>query len=71
MDAFTIKQQYYSGNFKTALQAVEKLNSSEQDTVVFYRAKCLIALGKYEKKWSDAALGSVADAYVDLSLIHI
>ncbi|CUS23304.1 LAQU0S09e01772g1_1 [Lachancea quebecensis] len=66
MDLFTVKQQYYSGNYKQALKEIEKLGSSDQDAVVFYRAKSLIALGKYEKDSSQSGLAAALNAYADI-----
>ncbi|CAR21239.1 coatomer subunit epsilon [Lachancea thermotolerans CBS 6340] len=66
MDLFTVKQQYYSGNYKQALQEIEKVASSDQDAVVFYRAKSLIALGEYEKESSQSGIATAFNTYADI-----
>lgn len=63
MDYFSIKQDYYSGNFSHVLQDIEKQNI-EDDTLLFYKLKTLLALKKYELGvCSNNKLGSVFDLY--------
>lgn len=63
MDYFSIKQDYYSGNFTHALQDIEKQNV-EDDTILFYKLKTLLALKKYKLDlYSDNKLGSIFDLY--------
>ncbi|SCU82429.1 LANO_0B06194g1_1 [Lachancea nothofagi CBS 11611] len=63
MDLFSVKQQYYTGNFKEALSNVEKLGSSDSAAVEFYKAKCLQALNPSESYKSQTPLGLVFQAY--------
>ncbi|SCV99864.1 LAFE_0B04192g1_1 [Lachancea fermentati] len=63
MDYFTIKQQYYTGNFEQALQEVAKHNKVQDDTLLFYKGKCLVALGKYESMGEDDILSNAFDKY--------
>lgn len=65
MDYFTVKQQYYTGNYKQSLQEIAKHNKIQDDTLFFYRAKCCLALGQYEKLSGQTRLGDIFDAYVD------
>lgn len=63
MDYFSIKQDYYVGNFTHALQEIEKHNI-EDDTLLFYKLKTLLALKKYELgSYSNNKLGSIFDLY--------
>lgn len=45
MDYFNIKQDYYTGNFKHCLQAINDLTKLD-DTTLYYKLKCQLALGE-------------------------
>ncbi|SCU92516.1 LAMI_0E10836g1_1 [Lachancea mirantina] len=63
MDYFSIKQGFYTGNFKQSLQAIAKHNKVEDETLEYYRLRNLLALKQYQK--TDSALGAVFDAYAE------
>ena len=49
MDYFTIKQQFYTGNFDQVLKEIAKFNKTQDDTLVYYKNRSLIALGRFER----------------------
>lgn len=65
MDHFSIKQNYYTGNFAHALEEIEKAGNKEQDdTTLFYYLKSLVALKKYENgAFASSTLGATFDLY--------
>ncbi|CCK69519.1 coatomer subunit epsilon KNAG_0C04170 [Huiozyma naganishii CBS 8797] len=63
MDYFSIKQNYYAGDFAQALTEVQKFNKTEDDTLLFYKMKCDLALGTYSKGASHGSLGKKFDLY--------
>lgn len=65
MDFFSIKQNYYTGDFVHALQDIEKHSESKDDTLLFYKLKTLLALKKYEAGSSQTnPIGATFDLYV-------
>lgn len=65
MDFFSIKQNYYTGDFVHALQDIEKHTESKDDTLLFYKLKTLLALQKYEAGSSKTnPIGVTFDLYV-------
>lgn len=65
MDFFSIKQNYYTGNFAHALQDIRKHTESEDDTLLFYKLKTLLALKKYEAgSFKANPIGVTFDIYV-------
>lgn len=64
MDYFTIKQQFYTGNFKEALSEIAKFNKTQDDTLVYYKNRSLLGLGNYEVGQNpENLLSQVFDAY--------
>ncbi|AAS51191.1 ACL037Wp [Eremothecium gossypii ATCC 10895] len=64
MDYFSVKQQFYTGNYRQALQEAEK-HKTDDDTVVYYKSMAQLALKEYSKGSGNAGLQAVFDAYVD------
>ncbi|EGA74556.1 Sec28p [Saccharomyces cerevisiae AWRI796] len=64
MDYFNIKQNYYTGNFVQCLQEIEKFSKVTDNTLLFYKAKTLLALGQYQSQDPTSKLGKVLDLYV-------
>ncbi|KOG98822.1 coatomer subunit epsilon [Saccharomyces eubayanus] len=65
MDYFNIKQNYYTGNFVQCLQEVEKFNKVTDNTLLFYKAKTLLALNQYQSQDPSSKFGKALDAYVN------
>ncbi|SCU96102.1 LAME_0F14884g1_1 [Lachancea meyersii CBS 8951] len=63
MNFFSVKQQYYTGNFKAALSSLEKHPENSSEIAEFYKAKCLQALDQLSSFQSQSALGPVFEAY--------
>ncbi|EDO15058.1 hypothetical protein Kpol_411p3 [Vanderwaltozyma polyspora DSM 70294] len=65
MDYFSVKQSYYTGNFAQVLKEIVKQEDQTDATLLFYKARALLALGKYESQASSGAFGKVFDAYTE------
>lgn len=65
MDFFSVKQNYYTGNYKQTLQEVERLGNSEDETAEYYKLKAELALKKYNKNSSTTKFGKIFDHYVE------
>lgn len=65
MDYFNIKQNYYTGNFVQCLQEIEKFNKVTDNTLLFYKAKTLLALNQYQSQDPSSKFGKALDAYVN------
>ncbi|CAI4065549.1 hypothetical protein SUVZ_09G0880 [Saccharomyces uvarum] len=65
MDYFNIKQNYYTGNFVQCLQEIEKFNKVTDNTLLFYKAKTLLALNQYQSQDHSSKFGKALDAYVN------
>ncbi|CAI2038188.1 hypothetical protein SEUBUCD646_0I00990 [Saccharomyces eubayanus] len=65
MDYFNIKQNYYTGNFVQCLQEVEKFNKVTDNTLLFYKAKTLLALNQYQTQDPSSKFGKALDTYVN------
>ncbi|CCE66235.1 hypothetical protein TPHA_0P00770 [Tetrapisispora phaffii CBS 4417] len=61
MDYFTVKQNYYTGNYSQVLKEIDVLGAD--DTTLFYKARSQIALGSYESNASAGQLGASFDSY--------
>ena len=64
MDYFSVKQNYYTGNFVQCLQEIEKFNKVTDNTLLFYKAKTLLALSQYQPQDPTSKLGKALDLYV-------
>lgn len=65
MDFFSIKQNYYTGNFTHALQEIEK-STGNDDTLLFYKSKTLLALKKYKAGSAKGnSLATIFDLYAE------
>ncbi|CDO93132.1 unnamed protein product [Kluyveromyces dobzhanskii CBS 2104] len=64
MDYFTIKQQFYTGNYEEVLKEVAKFNKTEDETLVYYKNRALMALSQFSEGCADTGtLGPVFEAY--------
>lgn len=64
MDYFTVKQQFYTGNYEEALNEVSKFNKTEDEALTYYRNRSLIALSQFSEGSADSgSLGPVFEAY--------
>ncbi|CAI4064596.1 hypothetical protein SKDZ_09G0900 [Saccharomyces kudriavzevii ZP591] len=63
MDYFNIKQNYYTGNFVQCLREIEKFNKTTDNTLLYYKAKTLLALKQYQSQDSSSKLGKALDLY--------
>ncbi|AMD19963.1 HCL188Wp [Eremothecium sinecaudum] len=65
MDYFSLKQQFYTGNYKQVLSDIEKHKTDSNDTVVYYKNRSQLALNKYEKGEKSQGLDALFDSYAD------
>ncbi|KAH3902720.1 coatomer subunit epsilon SCDLUD_000305 [Saccharomycodes ludwigii] len=59
MNTFTVKQEYYTGNYKAVLKEVAKYNKTSDETLLFYKTKAEIALGEFELLPEDGSSSSL------------
>ena len=66
MNLFTVKQQYYTGNYNSCLQELSKVESNSNDTYLYYKCKCLLATNDVESvsAENDTTLSKAFAAYV-------
>lgn len=66
MNLFTVKQQYYTGNYNSCLQELSKVESNSNDTYLYYKYKCLLATNdiKSVNAENDTIFSKALAAYV-------
>lgn len=65
MNYFTIKQNYYAGDFTPVLQEISKSNKFSDDTLVFYQSQSLLELGQFEPQSTSTLLEQAFAAYYE------
>lgn len=63
MDYFSVIQNYYAGSYVETLQEIEKIFDSQDNTLVFYKAKAEMALKKYVADSNTTGLSKALCAY--------
>lgn len=63
MNYFTIKQNYYAGDFSQTLQEISKFNKVDDDTLVFYRSQSQLGLNQFEPQSKATPLEQAFSAY--------
>ncbi|GAV48081.1 hypothetical protein ZYGR_0I03780 [Zygosaccharomyces rouxii] len=65
MNYFTIKQNYYAGDFTQSLQEISKFNKVSDDTLVFYKSQSQIESGQFEPQSTSTPLEQAFAAYYE------
>lgn len=65
MNYFTVKQNYYAGDFAQALQEIGKFNKVSDDTLTFYKSQSQLELGQYEAQDNSSRLDKAFSVYYE------
>lgn len=63
MDYFSIKQNFYTGNYKQVLQDISNEHDLSNNTAVYYKCRSQLALNKYKHSGAKNGLDAVFNAY--------